>query len=156
MKSLFRIFLLAAIAYGAWPYYGLWRLNQAAVSGDPQALATWVDLPAVRQDIKRRLNKDLSAGETTPSNEFIGWLQDGIQRLGNDAVDRLVTLEWVRDRLLSKTPAGSRGGFLGQVSYAFFERPDRFLVRIGELGGDPVHLRLRLEGAGWRLVALYD
>ena len=156
MKHLFRILLVAAVTYGAWPYYGLWRLSQATASGDPQALAEWVDLAAVRADIIRRLNKDLAGPEVGISNEFIAWLQDGIRRLGKDAVDRLVTLDWVRQRLLAHSPEGARNGFLGQVTYAFFEGPARFLVRIGDLGEQPVHLRLRLEGSGWRLVALYD
>ena len=51
---------------------------------------------------------------------------------------------------------GGRSGFVDQISYAFFDRPTGFLVRIGELGEDPVHFRLTLDGASWRVTALYN
>jgi hypothetical protein len=90
------------------------------------------------------------------SNAFVNWLQDGIRRLGSNAVERLVTLDWVRTQLLSKSPPRGPPGFVDAISYAFFDRPDGFLVRIGEPGKDPVHFHLSLERTGWRVTALYN
>lgn len=144
------------LAYLAWPYYVLRQLNTALVRADTVDLERLVDLPAVRGEIVKKLNKDVDSAVGEVSNAFVDWLQDGIRRLGSGAVDRLVTLDWVRAQLLSKTPTGSDRGFLPQMSYAFFDTYDRFFVRIGELGEAPVHFRMRLDGVEWRVSAVYN
>jgi Protein of unknown function (DUF2939) len=156
MKTLLALLLLCAAAYLAWPYYGLWSLEQAVVSNDRVELARHVDLDAVREAIKQRLNKNLTSSVGDVSNAFVNWLQDGIRRLGSDAVDRLVTLDWVRQQLLSKTPPPGPPGFVSHIGYAFFDGPGSFLVRIGELGEDPVHMQLSITPTGWRVTALYN
>jgi hypothetical protein len=156
MKTLVALLLLGLMGYVAWPYYHVWSLEQAVVRDDREALARLVDLPAVKEQIKRRLNKEVDSSVGEVSNAFVDWLQDGIRRMGSDAVDRLVTLEWVRGQLLSKTPSTATPGFVDAISYAFFDRPNGFLVRIGRLGEDPVHFRLSLQGGGWRMTALYN
>ncbi len=156
MKTFIALLIVCLLAFVAWPYYHLWRLNQAVVANDRQSLEQLVDLRAVRDQIKRRLNKEVDSAVGDVSNAFVDWLQDGIQRMGGDAVNRLVTLEWVREQLLSKSPVGVEPGFIDQTSYAFFDRPDRFLVRIGVLGDEPVHFHLSLVGAGWRMTSLYN
>jgi hypothetical protein len=63
----------------------------------------------------------------------------------------LVTLSWVRERLAGPDD----GGGLGQISYAFFDAPDGFRVRIGPASGDPANLRLVRSGLRWRISAVY-
>jgi hypothetical protein len=156
MKTSVALLCAFLCAFVAWPYYHVWALERAALDHDLAALAPLVDLPMVREQIKRRLNKEVDSAVGEVSNAFVDWLQDGIRRLGANAVERLVTLEWVRAQLLAKTTPGERPGFIDRIDYAFFERPDRFLVRIGVLGEDPVHFRLSLQGAVWRVTALYN
>lgn len=156
MKTLIAILILCLAAFVAWPYYHVWRLDQAAILDDRAELNRLVDLEAVRDQIERRLNKEVNSAVGEVSNAFVDWLQTGIQLMGSEAVERMVTLDWVREQLLSKTGSGGQSGFVDQISYAFFDRPTGFLVRIGELGEDPVHFRLTLEGAGWRVTALYN
>ena len=156
MKTFVAIIILCLAAYVAWPYYHVWRLDQAAILNDRTELNRLVDLEAVREQIKRRLNKEVDSAVGEVSNAFVDWLQTGIQRMGSDAVERLVTLDWVREQLLSKSDPHRPTGFMGQISHAFFDRPDGFLVRIGELGEEPVHFRLSLQGAAWRMTALYN
>ena len=148
--------LMLCFAYLAWPYYVLRQLNTALVTADMAALGQLVDLPAVRREIVKKLNKDVDSAVGEVSNAFVDWLQDGIRRLGSGAVDRLVTLDWVRAQLLARTPASSDQGFLPLMSYAFFDAYDRFFVRIGELGDAPVHFRMRLEGIEGRVSAVYN
>jgi hypothetical protein len=150
------LLVLCAVAYVAWPYIGVWQLERVVVEHDQEGLARSVDLMAVRGEIKRRLNKEAGASVGNVSNAFVNWLQDGIRRLGQDAINRLVTLDWVRQQLLSKTKPADPPGFVRHISYAFFDGPGDFLVRIGELGEDPVHLRLTLTTAGWRVTAMYN
>ncbi len=156
MKTLSAFLLLGLVAFVAWPYYHVWRLDQAAITADRQALADLVDLPAIREQIKRRLNKEVDSSVGDVSNAFVDWLQDGIRRMGGDAVDRLVTLDWVRSQLLLKSRPPAPPGFIDQITHAFFDTPDGFLVRIGELGEEPVHFRMSLQGVHWRVTAVYN
>ena len=145
--------VLAVLGFLAWPDVSLWRLSVAVTDPDSSALAPLVDLEAVRGEIRRKLNKTASSSIGKVSDPFIQWLDRGLQRLGSGALDQLVTLAWVRERLGANSPP--RQGFLGQVSYAFFDSPGGFAVRIGGPGQAPVHLRLGLEGYKWMLVAVY-
>lgn len=95
------IILLIISAYLIWPYLQLWRLQCAAIQNNQQLLANLVDLTAVRESIKRRLNKDLPESNISPSDIFINWIQDGLHRMGNQAIEQLVTLDWVQQQILS-------------------------------------------------------
>jgi hypothetical protein len=157
MRLLGYLFLIALIVFGVWPYYHLYRLDDALGKNDTNALAQLVDLDAIRGNYKTRLEGNLGlqgqppAGD--PANPLV-WLQQNIQRLGDSALQQTITLEWVRDSLqqaatdaTDKRPAY----FLAGVNFAFFESYDSFIVRLGELGRNAVHVRLRLEGATWRI-----
>jgi len=139
----------------AWPYAALWQIDRAVRSGDFAALAGLVDLDSVRSEIKQKLNKDESSNIGELSDSFIRWLEEGISALGNQAVERLVTVSWVRARLLDHGAGNADDGFLGQVSYAFFDAPDGFVARIGPPSDTPVQLHLSLRGLHWRVSALY-
>jgi hypothetical protein len=155
MKALIVFLLLALSAFVSWPYYQVWNLNQAAIGKDQAALADLVDIRTVREEIKRRLNKEVDSTVGEVSNSFVDWLQEGIKRKGAEAVDALVTIDWVREQLLSKSEPQDPPGFWHRISYAFFDSPSGFLVRIGELGEEPVHFRLSFQ-TGWKLTALYN
>jgi hypothetical protein len=142
------------LAYLVWPYASLWRLDRAVRSEDVEALAALVDLDAVRGEIKKKLNKDVSSRIGPVSDRFIHWLQAGIQTLGSHAIDRLVTLDWVREQLLIHTPGGAADGFLGEISSAFFDTQGGFQVRIGPPDDGPVRLHLERRGLSWRVSAL--
>lgn len=153
---LFAVAIAAALlAFLFWPYLTIWRLDSATRSTDPADLAGLVDMESIRNEIKKKLNKDSASSIDTLSDPFIRWLEEGIQLMGSEAVDRLVTQEWVRTRLLAHSGPGDDQGFLGQVTYAFFEIPDGFRLRIGEPHDDPVEVRLQLSGVSWRITALY-
>lgn len=144
------------------PYLSLWRLDQTAVNGPTAALDPLVDLDAVSEQIIRRLNKDQDSAIGEVSDAFIDWLQENIRRNGEDALRQTVSLAWVRERLLSHS--NSARGFWPALSYAFFDGPTSFRVRIGpplEAAGTrerkapaPVHLRLERGWLRWRVTAL--
>ncbi|MCU0834911.1 MAG: DUF2939 domain-containing protein [Chromatiaceae bacterium] len=142
------------LAYLAWPYISLWRLDRAVRGEEAEALATLVDLASVRGEIKKKLNKDVGSRLGPVSDRFIRWLQAGIQSLGSDAIDRLVTLDWVREQLLVHSPGGAADGFLGEVSFAFFDARGGFQVHIGPPDDGPVRLHLERHGLAWRVSAL--
>lgn len=141
--------------YALWPYVTLWRIDQALSSDDPGDFADLVDLESVRMEITRRLNKEAGSVIGELSDSFIRWLEAGISVMGNQAVEHLVTLDWVRDRLAGKGGDEQGAGFLSRVTYAFFDAPDRFVVRVASTGKDPVWVTLSLKGLSWRISALY-
>jgi len=146
------LLLLVGVPLLAWPYIGLWRLNEAARQGSAAALAPWVDLDSVRGEILRRLNKDSDSDIKKVSDPFIQWIERGLREPGNERLQRSVTVEWI-DELLAKRTSG--GGFLADVDYAFYDPPDGFLVRIASPDQPLLYLRLRLTADGWRIGAVY-
>lgn len=145
--------ILAGLVYLAWPYLALWELSRAVADPNPEAVAERVDIEAVRGEIRKKLNKDSRSAIGKLSDPFILWLERGIRRLGTGALDDLVTLDWVRERLTANSPPGQ--GFLPQVSYAFFDSPGGFEVRLGTPGQAPVHFRMALQGFRWRVTVVY-
>jgi len=144
--------LAALLVYLAWPYVTVWHLARAVADDDPAALSALVDLEAIREEIKKKLNKDADSAIGELSDPFIHWLEAGIQEAGSGAVDRLVTLEWVRGQLRARSSATD---VLAQVSYAFFDAPDGFRITLGRGPDLPLHGRLTLRDFAWQLSSLY-
>ncbi len=156
MKTLLSAFLVLLLAFLAWPFTVIYRLDQALIENDRQALELLLDVESIQQEIKRKMNKNVESTIGDVSNSFVEWLQSGIQHLGNDAIESMVNLDWVISQLRSKNPDKRRGGFFEHLSYAFFDSPDGLLLRIGELGENPVHARLTLHKTEWRISAIYN
>jgi hypothetical protein len=156
MKLFLYAFILLLAAFLVWPFTVIYRLDQALQDNDRQALEQLVDIESIQLQIKRKMNKEVESTIGDVSNSFVEWLQNGIQRLGNDAIESMVTLEWVIGQFRSQNPDPRHGGFLEHLSYAFFDGPDSLLLRIGELGENPVHARLTLQELKWRITAIYN
>ncbi len=158
MKLLRIPLLLLLLAYVAWPYVTILRLDRALTNNDFDSLEYLVDLGAVQQAFKDRMEQGLQGTLGQDSGRMFDFIRGGISQLGGSAIEQLVTMEWVRAKLLSKSDPGlgSAPSFLKPVSFAFFESYDRFIIRIGQLGANPVHVRLRLQDWDWRIVAVYE
>jgi hypothetical protein len=156
MKTLLVAFFLLLLGFLAWPFVSVYQLNQALETNDTAAIEELIDIESVKQEIKRKMNKEVESSIGEVSNGFVEWLQNGIQRLGSNAVEQMVGTQWAISQLRSHNPDRLRGGFLDQLSYAFFDGPDSLLLRIGELGDKPVHARLSLQGTQWRITAIYN
>ncbi|MEW8507334.1 MAG: DUF2939 domain-containing protein [Candidatus Thiodiazotropha sp.] len=156
MKGFFALLFLIALGFLIWPYTAVYRLDQALLADDQRALDELVDMVAVREQIKRKLNKNVESAIGEVSNSFIDWLQNGIQRMGADAIEQMVDLRWVVAQLRSHNRKPGQGGILDRMTYAFFDGPDRLLLRIGDLGDNPVHAHLSLQGMQWRITAVYN
>jgi hypothetical protein len=158
LKRLGLLLGLVVLAYLVWPYLALWSLSRALADPDPAALASHVDLPAVRDELRRKLNKDAQSNIGTLSDPFLKWLAHGIHRLGAAALDELVTLAWVKERLEDGAPPGET--LLSRVTYAFFDAPGGFTVALGAGGTGAaertlVHVRMTLQDLRWIVTAVY-
>jgi hypothetical protein len=155
MRYLGYLFLFALIAFGIWPYYSVFRLDNALGQPGTGALAELVDLPAIQANYKTRLASGLDVlPKRGEAGDVMAWLEQNLQRLGDSALSQVITLDWVRStlqRTAARATTQKPPYLIAGVTFAFFESYDTFLVRIGELGEGPTHVRLRLEGALWRV-----
>jgi len=151
------LLLFALLGYGLWPYYTVFRLDNALAQSDPAAIAPYVDLPAIRVGYKARLDGTVDTfvpSDNSDGARVVQWLADNLQRLGDTALDQAITLEWVRNMLrdaVARTGDGQARRFIGGIDFAFFESWDRFVIRLGELGEGPVFVVMTLQGADWRV-----
>jgi hypothetical protein len=153
------LLLLAVLAYGLWPYYSVFRIDDVVREADPKALTPFVDLAAIKRQYAARIALKVPAFEpcTDPgADPVILWLRANLPRLGEAALDQAITLEWVRNNLRAaaeRTTESRPALFMDAIDFAFFESWNRFVVRIGPLGSE-THLVLGLAGGNWRIVDL--
>ncbi len=155
MRFLGYLFLFALIAFGIWPYYYVFKLDDALGQESTTDLAALTDLPAIRANYKARL--DAGADTVLPAadpNSVMGWIRQNLDRLGDSALDQAITVPWVRDTLREATTRATGQTppyLLAGIDFAFFESYNRFLIRIGDLGRGATHVRLSLEGTEWKI-----
>ncbi len=147
--------LFAFIAFTIWPFFYVFKLDGALGEEDTTALAALVDLPAIRANYKARVTA--GADQLLPAadpSSAMAWIRQNLERLGDSALDQAITVPWVRETLrkaVSEATNQSPPFLLSGIDYAFFESYDRFLIRIGDLGQGPTHVRLSLEGTEWKV-----
>jgi hypothetical protein len=154
------LFLFALLAFAIWPYFTVYRLDEAINQEGTAQLATLVDLPAIQANYKARVaaNVDGLLPPTDPDS-VMGWVRQNVERLGDSALQQAITLPWVRDtlrRAVTRATGQSPPYLIAAIDFAFFESYDRFLIRIGELDRAPVHVRMSLEGTDWRITDIIE
>ena len=155
MRYLVYLLLFALVVFGVWPYYYVFKLDGALGQEDTTELATLVDLPAIRRNFKARVTAgaDQLLPVTDPKSTM-GWIRLNLERLGDSALDQAITVPWVRETLrqaVTEATHQSPPFLLSGIDFAFFESYNRFLIRIGDLGRNPTHVRLTLEGTEWKI-----
>ena len=75
MRFIGYLLLLALIAFGIWPYYSLFRLDDALGKPEVAAIQDLVDLPAIQANYKKRLTGGMEALPVAPgSGDVMVWL----------------------------------------------------------------------------------
>ncbi|WP_306438054.1 DUF2939 domain-containing protein [Candidatus Venteria ishoeyi] len=155
------LFLLAFTAAMVWPFSSIYRIGDALAANDVQTLNKLVDINSIRVRYKAMVDKQAVAlkNMAAPQSEmgtFTRFLGNSVQGLNNMAVDRVVTIDWVREQL--RPPSNDENYYpslLLNTSFGFYESPVKFLVRMGELGESPVHYYMQLQDWEWRVTAIY-
>lgn len=150
------ILMLAVLAYLAWPYYTVIRLDRAITLNDPGELERLIDLAAIRRQFKQLLEQNIEGFADRFDNPVFRFLRGGVKEVGASAFDA-IDHDWVREAVLGaqRVEDAPRRRLLGGFSFAFFETPTRFMVRAGALGNNPVHLYLTLQQWQWRVTAMF-
>ncbi len=157
MRIVASLLVLILLGFGLWPYYGVYRLDQAIAQTDTASLAPLIDLSAIRANYKRRVTNNVKeiVPETTPDpHGVMTWLGQNLERLGDAALDQVITPTWVQSTLreaITKTTGQTPAYLMAGIDFAFFESYNRFLIRIGDLGQQPTHVRLTLSGTEWKI-----
>jgi len=154
MKFVITVLLAIVVAFISWPYYHLYKLDNALGSDNLHTLAPLVDLDQVREHLQARMDhsiKRLSGGKQ-PDDSLLGSLQKKASELVGMAVDETVSLEQVRDGLrdAAREHTDKQPPYLiAAVDFAFFESLDRFQARLGSIDQDPVYILFSLQGGRW-------
>jgi len=155
-RSLAYLFLLTVVGYALWPYYTIFRLDTALAVSDPKAVTPFVDLSAIQQHYKARLNDGIQPFVPQGDGDselVIAWLAANLKVLGDGALSQAITDEWVGTtlRAAAERATDNRPAYLtAAVDFAFFESWNRFVIRLGKLGGE-THVVLGLNGPIWRV-----
>lgn len=128
--------LLALLAAGWWfgsPWWTLWRMREAAEAGDSEALAAYIDFPALRASTRAQLG--------------LGPLGSA---LAGPAVDALVSPAALR-LALGKGRGSASGGGAGSASGPGDVDLSRAGVSEFHVRGSRGDLVFRRHGLGWKL-----
>jgi hypothetical protein len=150
------LILLGILAFVAWPYTVVYRLDRAVLAHDRRELEKLLDLVAIRQQLKQQLDQNIEDYTEQLDNLVLRFLRGGVKEIGAVSLEA-IDADWVQAALLAaqQNPPAPRRRLLGGFSFACFERPTRFLVRAGELGNHPVHLYLALRQGQWRVSGVF-
>jgi len=150
MKILSGLIFLAIVAFLGWPYYHLYQLNSAVADNNPAAFDKLIDIDAVRKVHKDNMEWKINNTGGMQGNVIADTIREGAKVLGNTAADTIDT-DWMLARL-HKTP----GSLWEQLSFAFFESPTRFMVRLGKLGQEPIYVQMTMQDWYWRVTGIYE
>ncbi|MDD2814575.1 MAG: DUF2939 domain-containing protein [Thiotrichaceae bacterium] len=164
MKYLTGLLLLIVFTFIALPYVRLYQLDDALATNDMNTLNKLVDLESVRTTYKKslefkvgRVTGDVAAALPAANNGLVEFMRGGVKALGDKTLNDVLDMNWVRTKLHPQLANPSENNSIWQsMSFAFFESPTRFIVRIGDLGKNPIHLRMTLQDWYWRVTAIYD
>jgi hypothetical protein len=156
-RLLVSLLLLAVLGYGIYPYYTVYRIDVALSQSEAKALLPYLDLPAIRAGYKQRFGGAVDSfvpRGNSEADQALGWLADNLQRLGDTALDQVITLDWVRKQMQDAAARGTvqrPANFISGIDFAFFESWNRFVIRLGEIGQDETNVVLTLEGTEWKV-----
>lgn len=164
MRRLFLLFLILLGVYIAYPYWTLFRIEQALLTNNAEKLQKIVDFPAIRAGMKKQvegglLEKSQKLGEKRP---ILGDIGEALTRalapsVVGGTVDSLVTPETILNNPTVVEHREKDEGFRDFVTYAFFASPTRFTVDVKDperADAPTVTGVLTLEGVRWRLTEI--
>jgi hypothetical protein len=160
MKLIYALLFAALLAFLAWPYYRIYQIDDVLGRDDPGELAPLVDLAAVRAGVAQQLDARMQS-TTGPAEKgsLLDWVHGNLRKLGSDAAERMIDLEWVHEtlqRAARQAIAEPPYYLIRSIDYAFFDGLDSFLIRLGPLEQNPTHVRMQLRGGNWRISGIYN
>ena len=144
MKILFSLIFILLAAFIASAYGTVYQLSGALQNNHVETLQKLLDIPVIQENYQKTIKQQLNTGligKMIGSGETAQAIRNTMQSLTNVGVKQAIDKEWVRD-VLAKNSDGNYRAITDSLSFAFFESPQLFLVRLGELGQSPQHFYL--------------
>ncbi|MDM8565852.1 DUF2939 domain-containing protein [Candidatus Halobeggiatoa sp. HSG11] len=155
MRLLSSLIFFAFVAFVAWPYVHIYQISAAIINNDQSALEELVDFESVnkthKQNIEWKTNNMVESSGGLLPDSMRGGAEAIAGALGNLAAET-TAVDAKRIIELLRTMEGSPWE---QLTFAFFESPNTFIVRLGKLGRNPIHIRMTMQGWYWRVTAVY-
>ena len=161
MRRLFLLFLILLGLYLAYPYWTLYRLQNALLSNNAETLKKIVDFPAVRANMEKAvqgglLRKSQELGKKAP---VLGSIGEALTRgLGpsvvGGSIDSLVTPEAVLSNPTVVEQREEDKGFEGFLKWAFFTSPTTFEIQSqnpDKADAPVITSTMELQGFRWRI-----
>ncbi len=155
MRFLSSLIFFAFVAFIAWPYVHIYQISSAIMNNDQTALEQLVDFESVnkihKQNIEWKVNNTVGKSGGLLPDSMRGSAEALAGALGNIAAETTtIDAKNIMEQL--RTIEGSPWD---QLTFAFFESPTGFIIRLGDLGRNPVHIRMMMQGWYWKVTAIY-
>ena len=148
MKILFTILFVLLAVFIALPYGTVYQLSGALKNNHQQTLNELIDIHAVQQNYKKNIKQQMDTGfvgQLMGQGDTAQAIKNTMQTLTNVGVNQAIDIAWVRDVLAKNSQDNDYHEISDTLSFAFFESPQLFQVRLGELGQNPRHFYLRWQ-----------
>ncbi len=143
------------IAYGAYPYFTLFRLGLAIHSADARTLQSLIDWPAVREGIKEDVcDLVIDDPSSKGGTELAPFGASFMRGIASSSIDQAVTPEALMKAVATQPvqPETHPIGADVHVNWAFFDGLTTFLVSLHTPGqADPIKLQMQMRDGAWRV-----
>ncbi len=153
--------VLLALFYAAYPYWTLYRLDQALETHDTLRLDAMIDWPSLRRNLRddmvaaataRLLPNDADRGRRFGADLLTAW--------GAALIDAAARGFLTSDALATLYDEHRRAGepsLLHAIRFAFFRTPTRFEVEVSTRRDDMrTRFEMTLEDGAWRVSRFLD
>jgi Protein of unknown function (DUF2939) len=156
-KPILAAALAIGVAYAAYPYVTLYRLDNAIHAGDAATLRTLVDWPAVREGIKEDICDNVTDAPEVPSGgKLPAFGASFVRGIATNSVDQQITAEGLVGMTHHHTTGLAPQASALQVNWAFFSDPTNFIVSVDASGQpEPIKLQLSLKDATWQVTRIW-
>lgn len=151
MKIVTKLLLLIIGTFIVWPYLNFYRLNNAVLTNNITVFEQLIDIDSIRRVRKKNIEWKMQKLHANQGSFLPDIMLEGAKIFENAAIDRminphnlLVGLRQIKDSLWQ------------HASFIFFESPTSFIIRLGELGYEPLYIEMTLQGWVWRVTAIYE
>lgn len=161
MRRLFLLLLILIAAYVAYPYWTLYRLEQALLTDSTESLEKIVDFPAIRAGLKGQVEGGMLAktDELAKKRPVLGDIGRALTEafgpsIVGGTVDNLVTPETVLKNPTVVEHRKKDEGFEDFVHYAFFSGPTTFKIELkdpDDASLPTITSFMSLDGFRWRV-----
>ncbi len=144
MKIVIKILLSIILIYIIWPYLNFYRLDNAVSTNNMIVFEQLVDIESIRRVRKENIKWKLQ----TLQGKQGSFLPDMI---ADAAINQMIN----HPNLLASLRK-INGSLWQHTSFIFFESPTSFIIRLGNLGHNPLYIEMTLQGWVWRVTAIYE